>query len=76
MREAADRKLDQLAADKAAKVDGADIRYSGAVSYCQGLAGDYNAAAHKEIASKFRDANLPDQIDATDPKTDCKETAK
>lgn len=74
--QAADRKLDQLAADKAAKVEGADIRYSGAVSYCQGLIGDYNAAARKEIASKFRDIDLPDQIAATDPKTDCKETVK
>jgi len=69
---AADQRLDQLAADKAAKVDGADIRYSGAVSYCLGLVGGYNAAARTEIAEKFRDVDLPSQIDTTDAATDCK----
>jgi hypothetical protein len=73
---AADAKLDQLAADKVAKVDGADIRYSGAVTYCIQLRGDYNAAARKQIAAKFKDASLPDQIDPTAPETDCKETAR
>lgn len=73
---AADAKLDQLAADKAAKVDGADIRYSGAVSYCIQLRADYNAAARKEVAARFREVNLPDQIDANDPAMDCKESRK
>jgi hypothetical protein len=70
---ATDRKLTQLAVDKTAKLDGADIRYSGAVSFCQQLIGDYNAAARKQVASKFRDVNLPPSIDDTDPTTDCKE---
>lgn len=70
---ATDRKLTQLAADKAAKLDGADIRYSGAVSFCQQLIGDYNAAARKQVASKFRGVNLPSSVDETDPATDCKE---
>lgn len=76
--QAADRKLDQLAADKAAKVDGADVRYSGAVNYCLSLVGDYNAAARKQIAEKFRAVDLPAQIDTANPATDCapKETPK
>lgn len=73
---AVDRTLDALAADKAAKVDGADVRYTGAIAYCQRLTGDYNAAARKEIAAKFRDAGLPAQIDPLDATTDCKETPK
>jgi hypothetical protein len=73
---AADRKLDQLAADKASKVDGADIRYSGAVNYCQGLVGDYDAAARKQVAAKFRAVDLPASIDQTDPTSDCKESSK
>lgn len=71
---AADRKLDQLAADKAAKIDGADIRYSGAVTYCLGLTGDYNAAARKQVAAKFKAVDLPNHIDTTDPATDCAPT--
>ena len=67
----ATRQLDQLEADKAAHVDGADIRYTGGVTYCQGLVADYNAAARKEIAAKFRDVGLPAQIDNTDPTTSC-----
>jgi hypothetical protein len=70
----ADRQLTQLAADKAAKVEGADIRHTGAITYCQGLVADYNAAARKQIAEKFRAADLPAQIDATDTTTDCEAT--
>lgn len=72
---AADRKLDQLAADKAAKVDGADARYSGGVSYCLQLVADYDAAARKQVAERFRDVNLPARIDRSDPAFDCKESA-
>lgn len=73
---ASDRTLDAFAADKAAKVDGADVRYTGAVAYCLRLTGDYNAAALKQIAAKFRGAGLPAQIDPLDATTDCKETPK
>lgn len=70
----ADTQLDQLAADKAANTDGADVRYSGAVTYCLGLIADYDAAARKEIAAKFKAVDLPEQIDTTSPATDCAPT--
>lgn len=70
---AADQRLTQLAADKASHIEGADIRYSGAVTYCQQLVADYNSAAHKQIAAKFRDAGLPTAIDPVDITTDCRE---
>ena len=69
--QAADRKLDQLAADKAAHVDGADVRYSGAVSYCIQLVADYDAAARKQVADRFRAVDLPARIDTTAAATDC-----
>lgn len=71
---AADTKLDGLQADVKADASDKDakVRYRGAEDYCLGLVGDYNAAAQKQIAAKFRDAGLPPQIDTTDPTTDCK----
>lgn len=70
---AADRKLTALAA--AAKGQPADsaaaVRLLGAENYCQDVVGDYDAAARKEVAAKFRAVDLPAQIDTTDPATDC-----
>lgn len=68
----ADAQLDQIAADKAANVEGAATRYTGGVTYCLGLVADYDAAARKEIAAKFRAADLPAQIDTLATATDCK----
>ena len=70
---AADRKLTTLAT--AAKGQPADsaaaTRLTGAENYCQDLVGDYNAAARKQVAERFRDVDLPPQIDTSDPATDC-----
>lgn len=70
---AADRKLDTLAADAKAHPTDTDARTRliGAENYCQGLTGDYDAAARKEVAAKFRAVDLPAQIDTSDPATDC-----
>lgn len=75
---ATDRKLDVLAAQ--AKADPADkvaqTTYAGTVSYCLGLVGTYNAEAKTYLSQDFRDADLPERIDNSDPTTDCKETRK
>jgi hypothetical protein len=73
---ASDRKLDALAAAAKAQPtdDAAATRLLGAENYCQGLIGDYNAAARKQIAAKFRAVDLPAQIDTTNTETDCEPT--
>lgn len=43
---------------------------------CNDLVGQYNAASHKFTQQEFRDAELPFEIDSTDPATDCKENSK
>lgn len=72
---AADRRITvaytALQADKTDQV--LQTRYSGAVSYCLGAVGEYNAAARTYTKQDFRDADLPAQIDNTDPATDCRE---
>lgn len=47
--------------------------YSGIQSGCTELVADYNAKARKFLAADFKAADLPDQIDETDPLFDCKE---
>lgn len=76
-----DQRLDQAAADKTAhagKDDESfyDTNYTGLVNQCIDTRNQYNAAAKKITQAKFRDADLPYQLDPTDPKLDCKETAK
>lgn len=76
-----DQRLDQAAADKAAhagKDDESfyDANYTGLVNQCIDTRNQYNAAAKKISQAKFRDADLPYQLDPTDPKLDCKETQK
>lgn len=72
---AADRRIttayNELQTDKADTV--LRTRYAGAVSYCQGAVGEYNAAARTFTKADFRDTDLPAEIDNADPKTDCKE---
>jgi len=71
---AADRKLTALAQDAAAHPSDAEARTRlvGAENYCQGLVGDYEAAARKQSAARFRAADLPAQIDQEDAATDCR----
>lgn len=73
-----DQELDQAAADKAEHPGDTfyATNYSGLVKTCIDARNQYNADANKVTQAKWRDATLPFQIDATDPKTDCKETAK
>jgi hypothetical protein len=47
--------------------------YIGLVQYCNRIVGEYNADARSFTKEQFRAADLPDQIDPKDPKTDCKE---
>lgn len=52
------------------------INYSGLVRNCNDTVGNYNAMARSYLAEQFRAADLPAQIDDTDPATDCKENSK
>lgn len=75
---ASDKKLDQAAADKAANPTDVTARtqYTGLVNYCLSIVGEYNTDARRITRQKFLDADLPAQIDAADPATDCKESSK
>lgn len=76
----ADRQLDGLAKNLAASV-GKDnesfhrTNFTGVQNRCLEMVAVYNAEAQKVSRQQWRDPNLPASIDATDPKTDCKETA-
>lgn len=71
-----DRRIDQAAADLAAKPDDINrTNYTGLVNRCMEMVGNYNAEARKISRGKWLDPNLPAQIDNTDPATDCRETA-
>lgn len=52
------------------------VNYTGAVQHCNDLVGQYNSKAREIIAEKFRDEDLPYEIDSADPKTDCKENSR
>ena len=71
---ASDRKID--VADAAVKADPGDrtLRQNatGIRSYCLSVVADYNARARSFTSADFRDADLPYQIDNSDPATDCK----
>jgi hypothetical protein len=75
---AADRKLDQAAADKAAHPHDTFFAttYTGLKAHCEDARAQYNAAAQKISQAKFRDENLPAQIEDSNPETDCQEKAK
>ena len=45
---------------------------TGTTTYCLSAVAEYNAEARKYSSKEFRDADLPDRIDTTDPATDCK----
>lgn len=74
--EAADAKIALAAANVEAAVPDAKTAqqtYTGLVSGCLDLVGDYNADARKFLAEDFRASDLPAQIDGLNPTTDCKE---
>lgn len=70
-----DQQLDQAAADKKQYPDDRTyaVNYSGLVKQCIDARNQYNADANKVTQAKWRDADLPYQIDATNPVSDCKE---
>jgi hypothetical protein len=73
-----DQQLDQAAADKAANPGDRyyAINYSGLVKQCIDARAQYDADANKVTQARWRDPELPQQIDITDPTTDCKEAQK
>lgn len=72
--EATDRKIElareALDTDPGDKT--AQQTLSGTQNYCLEVVGDYNAEARKYLASDFKAADLPDQINNNAPSTDCK----
>jgi hypothetical protein len=54
----------------------ARTNYQGAVNHCNQLVANYNAEARKYTSADWRDNELPERIDQTDPKFDCKESDK
>lgn len=73
-----DQQLDQAAADKKQYPDDRTyaVNYSGLVKQCIDARTQYDADANKVTQTQWRSADLPYQIDTTDPETDCKESAK
>lgn len=67
---ATDRKITLTAADAKDNSTRGDT-YRGLVSYCLSAVGEYNADARKYLARDFRAADLPAQIETSDPSTDC-----
>jgi hypothetical protein len=75
---AADRNLDEAAANVAANPDDPFYRtnYTGLKNRCVDMVTAYNAEAAKISRGKWISPDFPSRIDETDPKTDCKESAK
>ena len=73
-----DRRIVETAAELAAKPDDdfTKTNYRGLVNRCIEMVGNYNAEANKVSRGKWRDPNLPFQIDDNDSTTDCKEETK
>ena len=63
---------DIKAADQNLDLPGNDTEQAGRTAYCRRLVADYNAAARKQVAERFRAVDLPAQIDLLDSTTDCK----
>jgi hypothetical protein len=76
--QAYDRNLDQAAVDKTAHPNDAFFatNYSGLVKQCNDAVGQYNADARKVSRAKWMSADLPFEIDTTNPLTDCKESVR
>jgi hypothetical protein len=75
---ATDQKLDQAAADAAAHPNDSfyQTNYTGLKNRCIDMVAAYNAEAQKVSRGDWRSADLPAHINNTDPRTDCKETAR
>lgn len=75
---AADRKLDEAAANLARDPDDDFYRtnYTGLKNRCVEMVEAYNAEARKVSREDWRSPALPSRIDNTDPATDCKEASK
>lgn len=73
-----DQQLDQAAADKKDNPGNQYFatNYSGLVKQCIDARNQYNADANKVTQAKWLSSDLPYQIDATTPETDCKENSK
>lgn len=71
---AADQRIDTFAQAKQENPDDytARVNYTGAVSFCGQVVADYNAEARKITSADWRSMDLPEQIDSSDPATDCK----
>jgi hypothetical protein len=73
--EATDRKI--TAAKTALDLDPEDLTakqtYTGTQNVCLSMVADYNAKARNYLAAEFRAVDLPAQIDAINPNTDCQE---
>jgi hypothetical protein len=71
-----DRQLDQAAANLAARPNDPTFitNYTGLKNVCVDATAQYNANAKKVTQAKWRDAELPYQIDESDPTTDCQES--
>lgn len=67
---ATDRKITLSVPDEDSDRTAKDT-YKGLQSYCISVVADYNADARKYLASDFRSADLPAQIDNSNPETDC-----
>jgi cytoskeletal protein RodZ len=50
-----------------------NTEYTGIQNYCLQVVADYNADSRKYLKADFKSADLPYQIDLSDPATDCKE---
>jgi len=72
-----DRNLDQAARDKAEHPGDSFFatNYSGLVKICNDAVGQYNADARKVSRAKWLTEDLPFEIDATNPLTDCRESS-
>lgn len=50
--------------------------YEGLMQHCNTLVAAYNTDARSYLKEDFRDADLPSEINLSDPNTDCKESSK
>lgn len=72
-----DKNLDVAA--KAIKADPSSFNrtnYDGLVMTCNAAVQEYNAEARKTVRAKWLSRDLPYEIDETDPRFDCKESAQ
>lgn len=72
---ASDRKIQVAYDDLLTDPDNATLKtnYSSMRNLCINNVGHYNAESRKFLSEDWKSAGLPDRIDNTNPKTDCKE---